>query len=482
MTWEQLNRLSAAEIKDLQNRKLREFVRHQLPYSPYYRALFERVGLSFSDIRNTDDLQQIPMSSKAELAPTEENRGRPREFILQPDEHLIKKYAAKSTLAKIAWGKVTKKDVKRQLEREYKPIHIHFTTGRTALPTPFVYSEYDLMLLKESANRLLDVINVPRDAYAISGFPFSPHLAFWLAYYATTTVGMTALHTGGGKVFGTQKIMDGIERTKASLLMFIPGYCYHLLREAVKQKRDFSSVRYIVLGGERVSAGFREKIHELLGQLGAREVQIFTTYAMTESKTAWIQCSETSGYHLYPDLGFFELIDKEGKRVADDAGGELVYTTLDWRGSVVVRYRTGDMAKGIEWSPCPNCGKTVPRVLPDIQRSSDVKEFHLTKIKGELVNLNAFYPLLSGMKSVEEWQVEIGKKNNDPYEVDEIRIFVAPKSGQTFSAVSAEITKAVHEETGINPAITEKSLDELLQAMGMETELKEKRIVDSRSS
>lgn len=474
--------MSREEIKKLQNSKFKKYIQHQIPYSPYYQEIFKKNNLNYSDFQTTDDLVKIPFSSKADLAPTEEDRAKPRQFILQPDEKLIKKYAAKGDLLKIIWGKLIKQDVKRKLEWEYKPVHTHFTTGRTALPTAFVYSAYDLENLKESGERLFNVINVDRSLVAINGFPYSPHLAFWLAHYALVKLGITSLQTGGGKVMGTQKIMDAIERLKAGILIFIPGYCYHVLREAVKEKRDFSNVKHVVFGGERVSPGHREKVKELLTQLGAKDPSIYTTYAMTEGKTAWIQCCEESGYHLYPDLEYFEVVDKEGNRVKEGEPGELVYSSLDWRGSVVLRYKTGDMCQGIDYDPCPHCGRTVPRIRPDIQRSSEVKEFQLTKVKGELVNLNNFFPLLSGVKEIEEWQVSIQKRNNDPYEIDEIIIEVAPKERVKFEDLRPILEKRITDDIGVGVTVKSCDLETLLQKIGMETELKDKRIVDNRQS
>lgn len=478
--WSQLVKMSRDELREMQNQKLRWFFRHKLPYSPYYRGLFERQELHWSDFKTTDDLQKLPLISKADIAPTEDDRARPRQFILQPDEHLIKKHATKGELLRLVKMKVMKEDAKAVLEKEYKPAHIHFTTGRTALPTPFTYSRYDLELLKETGRRLFEVGGFARDNVGLNAFPYSPHLGFWLAYYAFVESGMTSLATGGGKVMGTQKIMDSLERLKVSLAAFIPGYFYHLLREAIKQQRDFSRLKYVVFGAERVSPAFREKVRAMLATLGANEVQILATYASTEAKTAWLQCSESTGYHLYPDLEFIELVDADGKRVKDGEPGEIVYTALDWRGTVVVRYRTGDLAKGIEYSPCPNCGKTVPRILPDIQRKSDVKEFNLTKIKGELVNLNNVFPIMSGIKGVDEWQLVIRKRNNDQFDLDEIVISASPKEGVYFAQIEDEIKKKMHAEMQVGVIVEQKTTAQLIESLGIETELKEKRIIDSR--
>lgn len=480
MHWDKLSHLPLEVQRTLQNKLLKQYLRHQIPYSPWYRRVFEEQGLSFSDIKTTDDLVKIPFVSKEDIAPTEDDRAKPRQFILQPDEHLIKKYAAKGQLLNIVGKKIMRKDPKPMLEWEYKPIHIHFTTGRSALPTAFAYSARDIELLKESGSRLLNVIGIDHNQVAINAFPYSPHLAFWLAAFALQKILMTSLHTGGGKIMGSTKILDALERMKASLITVIPGYFYHMMRQAKEEGRNFENLKYVVFGGERVSPGLREKARAMLLEMGSKEPQFFATYAMTESKTAWIQCAESTGYHTYPDLEVWEVVDEDGRRVKEGEPGELVYTALDWRGTTVLRYRTGDMTKGIAYDQCPNCGKTVPRIHPDIQRKTEIREFNLTKIKGELVNLNAFYPILSGMPEIEEWQVVIRKKNNDPFEVDEIAVHVAPKRGADMNAITAAIQKQVRSEAYVTPIVEQKSMEALLSSMGMETELKEKRIIDAR--
>jgi hypothetical protein len=46
--------------------------------------------------------------------------------------------------------------------------------------------------------------------------------------------------------------------------------------------------------------------------------------------------------------------------------------------------------------------------------------------------LNNFFPLMMSHPQVVEWQVEIRKRNNDPFELDEIYLYVAPEEGLTW--------------------------------------------------
>ena len=472
MNWQQLQYLKPEKIKQFQNKLLRKFVREQLPYHPFYRDLFKKNKISFSDIKTTDDLKKLPFTTKEDVAPTEKQPKKFQDFILQPNKELIKQYATLNKKIKIIFDK-------SHLYYEYKPVHIHFTTGRTANATPVLYTAYDLQKLEESGKRMFGVLNVSNNELVINAFPYSPHLAFWQTFYAIKAINLLSLHTGGGKILGTDRIIKAIESMKATALVGMPGYLYHLIRTAKEHKSNFSNLNLIIFGGERVPPGLREKIKELLASIGSKNSRVLSTYAFTEGKAGWVECKEESGYHLYPDFEFIEIVDKNGERVDKGEKGEIVYTSLDWRGSVFLRYKTGDITKGLHYEKC-SCGRTLPRIDGVIERSSEYKEFRLTKIKGSFVNLNALFPIMMSHKDIEEWQIEIRKKNNDPYEIDELIIYVAPKKKANFEKLKSELKNKIITETEVTPEIVKVELKELLKRLGMESELKEKRIVDNR--
>tara|TARA_B100000315_G_scaffold209565_1_gene205389 strand:+ start:14929 stop:16356 length:1428 start_codon:yes stop_codon:yes gene_type:complete len=473
MNWQQLQYLKPKNIKRLQDKFLRNFIQNQIPYHPYYRNLFKKNKISFDDIKTTDGLTKLPFTSKEDVAPTKSNPKRFLDFVLQPNKELIKKHASLNEKIKSILDK-------SHLYYEYKPIHIHFTTGRSANAVPILYTSYDLEKLEESGKRMIDIFNISSNETIINAFPYAPHLAFWQTFYAAKGANLRSLQTGGGKILGTEKIIKSTESMKASVLAGMPGYLYHLLRTAKEKKSKLNDLKLVVFGGERVPSGLRNKIKSLLSAMHSKNPRVLSSYAFTEGKTAWVECKEEAGYHLYPDLEFIEIVDKNNERVNEGEKGEIVYTTLDWRGSVFLRYKTGDVTKGLYFEKCPHCKRTLPRIDGSIERSSEYKEFKLAKIKGSFVNLNAFFPIMMSHKDIEEWQVEIRKKNNDPYEVDELIAYVAPNKKANFEKLKKDLRNKITTATEVTPQIVKVNLKELLQKLGMETELKEKRIVDNR--
>jgi phenylacetate-coenzyme A ligase PaaK-like adenylate-forming protein len=201
----------------------------------------------------------------------------------------------------------------------------------------------------------------------------------------------------------------------------------------------------------------------------------------------WGECpaplDASSGYHTYPDKEVFEIIDPESgevKREGED--GEIVYSNIDSRGTCVLRYRTGDMVKGgIVYSPCPYCARRVPRLSSDISRTSNIKSFQFSKIKGALVNLNDVEHILDEDADIDEWQIEITKRGNDPYDVDELTLYVSLLKDIDKEKFSEALNQRLlsHEEVSFN-RINFVSRDEIKHRIEIESAVKAKKIVDRR--
>ncbi|HEU4417766.1 MAG TPA: AMP-binding protein [Planctomycetota bacterium] len=489
-TWHRLQRMSRKEQRALQDALLRRYVReHLYPFSPYYRELFDRHKVRPEQIRTVDDLRRLPLSSKRDMLPTDQDPQKFKKFILQPDPASIRQHWPLRRKLPLLWKKWTQgvEAVRQTVRQEFAPVFMTFTTGRSAEPVPFFYSPHDIGNLYETGARLVDVMRLKSEYRVANVFPFAPHLAFWQVFFAGQAAGMMALSTGGGRVMGSSGDLRAITRLKADALIGVPGYVYHLLRRAAAEQLDLSSIRCVVLGAERVPPQLKAKICQLLEQVGARDVRVFGTYGFTEARMAFAECptpdNAYTGYHLYPDLACFEVIDPvTGEVVPEGQDGELVFTPLNARASTVFRYRTGDRVRGgLQCDPCPHCGRTVPRISSDLTRESSLKDLQLLKVKGTLVNLEDCAMLLGSMPEVEEWQIELRKKDDDPLEVDELTVHLAVKDGCLPEAATQRVKELFRSRLEVAPNHVQfLGLESMLRKIGMETEMKERRFVDSR--
>lgn len=467
---------------DWQLHRLRAYLRDRvLPFSAHYRRLFAENDLHVEDLRTYEDWARVPFTSKSQLTVPREQQ---REFVLIPNEKALKHEWS------VIWNAVFHGSAfaKEQIEREFRPVMMTSTTGRSSDPVPFVFTKHDLANLDITGRRLMEVGASQREWRHVNAFPYAPHLAFWQAHHAGLGFGTFMVGSGGGKVLGTDGNINLIEKIRPEVIIAMPTFLYHMLREAVEGGKRWPNLKRIVLGGEKVADGMRARLHDLAAELGAEDVKIISTYGFTEAKMAFPECPTSlgvnaSGFHLSPDLGLVEVVDpRTGVPVPEDHPGEIVFTPLDARGTVVLRYRTGDIAEGgLTWMRCPHCGRQCARLMGPISRVSEVRELHLDKIKGTLVNFNILEHLLDDMKGVAAWQVELRKYQDDPLERDELILHVAPEDGINTGDLEQRLGRRFAEVTEIRPnEIYFHDVPDLRDRLGVGRLLKEAKVLDNR--
>jgi hypothetical protein len=211
----------------------------------------------------------------------------------------------------------------------------------------------------------------------------------------------------------------------------------------------------VLLAGEKIYPRVAEDIVQTLTEKGAKKVRIIGGYASSESKTSFaVQCNYDGPYHnVSPLLMSWELVklndDGSYEFVGDDEPGNVTLFHLDGTGSIVQGFLLGDVASRQERGKCPVCGMDGP-FFWDIGRTNDaeaqiqVMGLSEKKIKGATVNLTALRTDLLALAGVEELQIEVAKEDmNDPYSMDVLNLYVAPKV-----AVNSDHTSWRHEVHG----------------------------------
>jgi len=131
MKWD---RLSVPEQRRVQNENLRHFLTEVIaPFSPYYKRVFGEHKIDPRRIKTVADLRRLPFTSKADLLPTSEQPERFREFIITPDISVLKHRPR--VVAEALWR--GRSVVERRFEREYRPVFLTATTGRSSSPVAF---------------------------------------------------------------------------------------------------------------------------------------------------------------------------------------------------------------------------------------------------------------------------------------------------------------------------------------------------------
>ncbi len=378
--WSKVSRMTAPNIKKMQDELLARMLKEFSEKHPYYRSLFSSKNIDPGLIKGTDDLKKLPFTNKQDMVPSDADPLKPKQFVLEqsPEDNKTQK--------KRGFGLFAKKESKPS-PGEYKLIQLYYTAGRTEEPVPLVFTRYDLDNLKEVAVRAFDILELERDHTVLNALSFAPNVSFWQMFYSTINVGSTALHSGGGRVLGMEKIILALNNMKAPVLVAYPGYALAILQACKHFGQDLPALERILIGMDYAPMIYVERIQKLMQQVNAAGNRVQRLYFVSEAKSGWAECEPGFGYHTNPDHVFIEIVDpKTGVPLGEGEPGEVVVTNLDSRGTALLRFRTGDITtEGLTTEPCPNCRRTVPRILGNIER----KDLYLElRDKEALVELN----------------------------------------------------------------------------------------------
>ena len=450
-------------------------------YHPYLRRLYREQGIQLEKLKTRADILKLPFVRKEEL------RDHPALFVLQPKAPgspplpegydteslkagMIAKFALRAALnlprdhSQAVRHPSFRDKVKRRGQHEWFPIHYHASTGSTGEPTPVTFTRDDIQRrVAEMASLLIEHKN-PAPGYSaydwsertMSLMPAAPHVAFYAPVLAKLMTGAGSFETFGGAVIPTDRQVGLFVRGGFSNVIGIPSYITHWLRRARALQEEhkvgsLSGLRRMVLGAEPISDSFREYIRELALDAGADpKIQIYQSYAMTEFKWVFAECTEGSGVHLNPKYYYWELLHPETLQpVGPGEPGVLVFSHVGWRGTVLIRYWTGDLVKGgMRWDRCEHCGYTFPRIFNPICRAD--KDF--TKIKGTRVDLSLMIETIRDTPGVRRFQIVLENADErDEFSRDMVTVHVVEEAQAGRVEVEGAVKERLKSLTEVSP-------------------------------
>jgi phenylacetate-coenzyme A ligase PaaK-like adenylate-forming protein len=347
--------------------------------------------------------------------------------------------------------------INSQLKEEFKPVMFVVSLGRASrVPTPVFYTKKDLEILAECGARMGTTIGMTEDSILHITFPAGLHMAFWQCVAASDTIGALSIRFGGGMTEKQVLILDTFGVTDVG---GIPTYIKHICETALRMKKEghhisFQNLKNVLCAGERFPEGMKQKILGTLQEMGA-DCRILEGYGSSECKTSFVECEPGSGFHLHPDVHFWEILDEKTlEPVGEGERGVLAFSHLDFRGTIFLRFLTNDVAEnGIITERC-TCGRTSPRIMSPIGRMDNYSTtMNITRLKGTDLDLNALDDLLSDIKGLDVYQAIITKVDpEDIYSLDELIVKTGTREGEE-DEIAKKIKAKIKNTFEITPRV-----------------------------
>lgn len=330
--------LSPSELLEIQTRKLHRLISYAYTNVPYYRQVFDDLGLEPADIREPADLQKLPLLSK--------------------------------------------QDVRQNLDRLFatdigsKQLNYRPTSGTTGTPLP-VYVSDDNEAIERALSlrvRLWSGWEAGESRATFGGYPVIPFdcqsLPLWRHDWPERRILFSSYHMTRENI---GRYVQKLRSFQPKALEGYPSYLSFLARH-LERMGETLPVQAVFTAAETLFPHQRSLIEERF------KCPIFDWYGLTERVASAGQCEYADGYHVSAEKTIIEIIKPGGEPAIPGEYGEIVGTNLHEFGFPLIRYRTGDMS-AYRPEPCP-CGRKLPLIEQIQTRVDDI----ITTPDGRLVN------------------------------------------------------------------------------------------------
>jgi phenylacetate-CoA ligase len=312
----------------LQGERLGELIDRVYFNVPYYREKMQKAGLGPDDIKNYDDLKNLPFTTKDDL-----RENYPFGLFALPTSEIIR---------------------------------LHASSGTTGKSTVVGYTRKDLATWSEVVARTLTCAGVERNDFMQIAYGYGLFTGGLGLHYGGEKIGAVVIPVSGGNTGRQLQIMQDFNTT---VLACTPSYALYLAESIDEMKIDRKNIklRVGVFGAEPWTENMRKEIESKLG------IKAIDIYGLSEIIGPGVasECMFQNGLHVNEDHFIPEIIDPVTlKPLPEGDEGELVFTTITKEGLPLVRYRTRDLTS-LNYQSC-GCGRTLVRMKKCTGRSDDM--------------------------------------------------------------------------------------------------------------
>ncbi len=426
-----LDEVTIDDFREYQLFRLREQMKYVEENSPYYRTKFKDAGVRPEDIRTWDDLEKIPFTEPIDLA-----------------KDSMYFYSVSRT----------------KLATEFT------TTGTTGHRKFIGYTVNDLVSKIDIVASALRNVGMEKGDSLHVMFPL---VAAWDP--SLIMVGACKILGYGSSVCSetnVDKQLSTIKEGKSTYIIGLPSFIYRVtLLMSEKFNLKELGIKKIISTSEPLSESMR---HTMEGLWGCKVIDV---WGMTEFGLACaVECDEQNGLHTDEANMLFEVIDPEtGKHVPDGTKGELVISSLNAECTVLIRYRTHDIAAMLA-PPCP-CGTHFNRRLVKPSGRMDL-QFKIGM--GHKVYPVLFDEALFEDKSVLDYQVKITKEGYK--DVLTFEVETDNKTDELKNKIVSSVSKIMEVEQGLEEDLVDIPRIVFKDIGSVDYAVKAKKIIDLREN
>lgn len=392
------------------------------PFSPYWRDRLRGLGIRGSQVSDAAALRRLPAVGERDLCPDGDPAGAAA-LVLQADEagwalHTAGPQLRRGIATRLRGGP----SYRRQVEAEVRPTSYSF--GGLALRLPLASTRNDLDLAARAGARLWAVLGLTRSDVLVSALPVEHRVAHLGLVSAALGAGAPAAFPGAAPAAVTEA------------LRLLPATVLALGAE--QPGADLAAIGAVPAGVTTVllvgapTAGARAEVSAALP--GRR---VLGVWGPPDGRVLYGESTPGDGYVTYPDLELLDVVDPDtGEQLAAGAAGELVLTQLGFRGSALVRWRTGCLLDEPLRSTPGRDRRTVPRLPSALAPGALVP---VVRLRGadRAVDLRAVSAALARRTDLVAFRVDLGPRARDGAVQLIVRVALAPGQAEQAAVVGA---------------------------------------------
>lgn len=391
-----------------------------------YSKIIRENNIDISSIATFNDLNRIfPITTKESFL------SNPTDFVLSPDSQNPKDY--------LVWD-------------------VTYTAGTSGQPAPVYQTTFDFKALLFAQKRMAGLRGMTASDKIFNLYPLAPypHGGWIRPSQAAAVIGASAVVGMSGSTSSVfpiirrfEEVVDLVASSNPSVLWGVPSYVLKILRELERRNLKVPELRLINVSGEPCGPSLRRNLQESAASITNNQVYISDSLGATELQFSLVECPNGTSFHNpVPEIAHVSVIDEDGQEAEDRQTGKLQVTHLNRRGTVLIKYLLGDLAK-MDFNPCQSCGWTGGSITKHLGR-----EGKFLKVRGQMVNSKLITDWLDNAELILDYKISISNEASSG--LDKISIDVATKDGSLTREEHKSLVESLSEIAGLRVEVSEK--------------------------